>query len=184
MSPIADTGRSSPLGATVVDGGVNFSVLLPQRLRRWSCCSSTARTTPGHPASFPLDPAANRTYHYWHVFVPEVQPGQLYGYRAHGPFDPANGAALRSHQGPARSYGRGVVVPKNYSREAARQPGDNSATAMKSVVVDPSRLRLGRRHAAETARLRGPSSTRCTCAASPAIRAPACPRTCAAPMPA
>ena len=35
-------------------------------------------------------------------------------------------------------YGRGVVVPKNYSREAARLEGDNAATAMKSVVVDPS----------------------------------------------
>ena len=34
-------------------------------------------------------------------------------------------------------YGRGVVVPKNYSREVARQKGDNAATAMKSVVIDP-----------------------------------------------
>ena len=34
-------------------------------------------------------------------------------------------------------YGRGVVVPKNYGREAARREGDNAATAMKSVVVDP-----------------------------------------------
>ena len=34
-------------------------------------------------------------------------------------------------------YGRGTVVPKNYSREAARKEGDNCATAMKSVVADP-----------------------------------------------
>jgi glycogen operon protein len=34
-------------------------------------------------------------------------------------------------------YGRGVVVPRNYSRDAARQEGDNAATAMKSVIVDP-----------------------------------------------
>jgi isoamylase len=33
-------------------------------------------------------------------------------------------------------YGRGTVVPKNYSRNAARHEGDNCATAMKSVVVD------------------------------------------------
>jgi glycogen operon protein len=33
-------------------------------------------------------------------------------------------------------YGRGVVVPKKYSREAAHQEGDNAAVAMKSVVVD------------------------------------------------
>ena len=34
-------------------------------------------------------------------------------------------------------YARGVVVPRDYDREAARREGDNAATAMKSVVVDP-----------------------------------------------
>src|SRR3989441_2020000 len=34
-------------------------------------------------------------------------------------------------------YGRGAVVPQNYSRDAARKAGDNAAAAMKSVVVDP-----------------------------------------------
>jgi hypothetical protein len=33
-----------------------------------------------------------------------------------------------------------VVVPKGYSREAARKPGDTVSTAMKSVVVDPHLL--------------------------------------------
>jgi pullulanase/glycogen debranching enzyme len=33
-----------------------------------------------------IDPL-NRTYHYWHIFVPGVQPGQIYGYRAQGPND-------------------------------------------------------------------------------------------------
>jgi hypothetical protein len=32
-----------------------------------------------------IDSAANRTYHYWHVFVLGAQPEQIYGYRAHGP---------------------------------------------------------------------------------------------------
>src|SRR5262249_28390703 len=35
-------------------------------------------------------------------------------------------------------YGRGVVVPKKYSRDRASEKGDNAGTAMKSVVVDPS----------------------------------------------
>lgn len=34
-------------------------------------------------------------------------------------------------------YGRGVVVPRNYSRDCARKEGDNTAMAMKSVVVYP-----------------------------------------------
>jgi glycogen operon protein len=35
-------------------------------------------------------------------------------------------------------YGRSVVVPPNYSRAAATQPGDNAATAMKSAVTNPA----------------------------------------------
>ena len=35
-------------------------------------------------------------------------------------------------------YGRGVAVPDGYDRDRGSEPGDNSATAMKSVVVDPS----------------------------------------------
>ena len=38
-----------------------------------------------------LDPVTHHTYHYWHVFVPGVEPGQLYGYRATGPSDPSRG---------------------------------------------------------------------------------------------
>ena len=41
-----------------------------------------------------LDPFPNRTYHYWHVFVPAVRAGQIYGYRVQGRFDPAAGCAL------------------------------------------------------------------------------------------
>jgi len=50
-------------------------------------------------------------------------------------------------------YGRGIVVPKYYSREAAREKGDNAAVAMKSVVVDPACVRLGRRQATQSALL-------------------------------
>ncbi|HSF22790.1 MAG TPA: glycogen debranching protein GlgX, partial [Blastocatellia bacterium] len=79
----------------------------------------------------------NRTYHYWHVFVPDLKPGQLYGYRVEGPFDPANGMRFNSTKVLIDPYGRGVAVPANYSRGAACGEGDNTATAMKSVVVDP-----------------------------------------------
>ena len=87
----------------------------------------------------PLDPAANRTYHYWHAFVPGLKPGQLYGYRASGPFDPAAGLRFDPTKVLLDPYGRGVVVPPGYTRDAAKPgTGDNAAVAMKSVVVDPS----------------------------------------------
>ena len=72
------------------------------------------------------------------MFVPDVRPGQLYGYRVDGPFDPASGMRFDPSKVLLDPYGRGVVVPRNYSRIAARDKGDNASTAMKSVVVDPS----------------------------------------------
>ena len=50
----------------------------------------------------PIDPAANRSYHYWHVFVPGAAAGQMYGYRVHEPFDHARRNAFRSGQAAAR----------------------------------------------------------------------------------
>jgi glycogen operon protein len=129
-------GRSSPLGATVLDGGVNFSLF--SRTATGVELLFFDRDDAAEPArTVRLDPADNRTYHYWHVFVPEVRPGQLYGYRVEGPSDPARGLRYDPAKVLLDPYGRGVAVPANYGRQAARRDGDNAATAMKSVVVDP-----------------------------------------------
>jgi glycogen operon protein len=136
LNSAQNTGQSSPLGATVVPGGVNFSVF--SRSASGVELMFFDRENDVRPArAVRLDPVANRTYHYWHVFLPDVRPGQLYGYRAKGPFDPGNGMRFDPAKVLLDPYGRGVVVPKNYSREAARLKGDNTGTAMKSVVVDP-----------------------------------------------
>jgi isoamylase len=135
--PAAEVGRSAPLGATVSRDGVNFSL--------YSRDASDVELLifdyeddmrPSHVIR--LNPSINRTFHYWHVFVPGLQTGQLYGYRVHGPFDPSKGLRFDPTKVLLDPYGRAVAVPRNYSREAARQEGDNAATTMKSVVVDPS----------------------------------------------
>jgi len=132
-----EEGGSSPLGATPSPDGVNFSVfsrhatgvrlLLFERV-------DDARAT----RVVKLDPSANRTYYYWHVFVPGVRPGQLYGYQVEGPLDPSSGMRFDPTKVLLDPYGRGVMVPRTYGRDAARRPGDNTGTAMKSVVVDVS----------------------------------------------
>ncbi len=95
------------------------------------------REDDGRPARvIPIDPLANRTYHYWHMFVPGAQAGQIYGFRAHGPSDPASGLRFDSSKLLLDPNGRAVVVPRNYSRTAATIEGDNTSMAMKSVVVD------------------------------------------------
>jgi glycogen operon protein len=85
-----------------------------------------------------LDPALNRTSHYWHIFLPGITTGQLYGYRASGPFDPSGGQRFDPQKVLIDPYGKGVAVGRNYSRAAACAPGDNAATSMKSVVADLS----------------------------------------------
>jgi glycogen operon protein len=85
-----------------------------------------------------LDPVANRTGHYWHAFVPDLTAAQIYSYRVEGPADPSDGCRFDSRKLLLDPYGRGVVVPAAYSRDAAAGDGDTTATAMKSVVVDPS----------------------------------------------
>ena len=133
---VARAGSSSPLGATLSRDGVNFS--LYSRDASGIELLLFDREDGEHPSlAIRLDPSANRTYHYWHIFLPGVQAGQLYGYRVHGPFDPSRGWRFDPAKVLLDPYGRGVAVPKNYSREAAQRDGDNCASAMKSAVVDP-----------------------------------------------
>jgi isoamylase len=130
-----EEGSSSPLGATPSPNGVNFSVF-SRHATGVQLLLFDAATATRAARVVRLDPSTNRTYYYWHVFVPDIRPGQLYAYRVEGLFDPSNGLRFDSTKVLLDPYGRGVVVPETYSRDAARRPGDNAATAMKSVVVD------------------------------------------------
>lgn len=137
INAAAALGRSSPLGAAVTEGGVNFSLF--SRTAAAVELLFFDRDDDAKPSrAIPLDPAANRTYHYWHAFVPGVSPGQIYGYRVQGPAEPSSHLRFDAEKVLLDPYGRGVVVPANYSRAAACLPGDNAAAAMKSVVVDPA----------------------------------------------
>jgi isoamylase len=130
-------GKSFPLGATLVPGGANFSVFA----KHSTAAQLLLFDDPDAPKPsrvIDLDPWANRTYHYWHVFVPGVTAGQIYAYRVAGPFDPAQGLRFDPEKVLLDPYGKCIAQSASRSREAARRPGDNAATALKSVVVDPS----------------------------------------------
>ncbi|HEY7288653.1 MAG TPA: glycogen debranching protein GlgX [Vicinamibacterales bacterium] len=137
-TPRAKAGRTAPLGATVSSGGVNFSVF-SRDAERVDLLLFDDVQAPAPGRIIELDPATHRTYHYWHAFVPHLEPGQLYAYRAHGPSAPERGLRFDGDKVLLDPYGLAVAVPDTYSREAASRPGDNSASAMKSVVADPHR---------------------------------------------
>jgi isoamylase len=134
MKPQRPEGYFSPIGATEMEGGTNFNLF--SRHATGVELLLFDRDDDAIPArAISLDPRHNRTYNYWHVFVPKVYAGQLYAYRVLGPYEPQCGMRFDSQKVLLDPYGRGVVVPRGYSREAASRPGDNAATAMKSVVV-------------------------------------------------
>lgn len=85
-----------------------------------------------------FDPKVNRTFYYWHVFIPGLHPGQVYAYRVHGPFAPERGHRFDGEKVLLDPYARAVVNWRKYSREAAIKPGDNCASALRGVVLDPS----------------------------------------------
>jgi isoamylase len=139
-SPGADDepGVSAPLGATAADDGVNFSVFSRNATSMDLLLFDDADALePSRVVQ--LTAGRHRTYHYWHVFVPELVPGQIYAYRAHGPFAPERGLRFDGDKVLLDPYGLAVAVPHSYDRKAAAIPGGNAAVAMKSVVADPSR---------------------------------------------
>ena len=126
-------GKPYPLGSILRPGGANFSVYAKK-------ASAVDLLLFDHvdddkPAKvIALEPINNCTFHYWHVYVPNVQAGQLYGYRVYGPDRPD------LHFDPDKllidPYARGTAVGKNYDRGKACKPGSNIPSAMKSVLVD------------------------------------------------
>ncbi|MFM7144484.1 MAG: glycogen debranching enzyme, partial [Alphaproteobacteria bacterium] len=137
-NPTTLPGRAAPLGATVTEGGTNFSVY--SRDATGVELLLFDREDDLRPArSIALDPGPNLSYHYWHVHVPGVRAGQLYAWRMSGPAGPARGMRFDPSKVLLDPYGREVVVPDGWDRELAARPGvDDAAIAMKSVVVDPS----------------------------------------------
>lgn len=128
-------GKSFPLGSELSPEGVNFSVYSKNSTAvELLLYNSEQSGTPDRIIT--LDPNLNRTFHYWHVFVPGLKAGQVYGFRAHGRFDPRLGNRFDSEKVLIDPYGKVVFVPENFSQEAASQPGDNSPVSMKSVIAD------------------------------------------------
>ncbi|MHC1764524.1 MAG: glycogen debranching protein GlgX [Verrucomicrobiia bacterium] len=135
MKPAIQIGSSHPLGATIMPAGANFS-LFSRSASRVELAFFDRADDASPSQTIELEPSQHRTYHYWHAFVPGVKAGRLYGYRVHGPQDAARGMRFDPAKLLLDPYGRSVVVPPKYSRDAAAGPGDNAATAMKSVVAD------------------------------------------------
>ncbi len=138
-------GRPNPLGATVTPLGVNFA-LFSENATGVDLCLFEDVSSPMETVRLPLFECTN---HVWHCLVPELKAGQLYGYRVHGPYEPAQGHRFNPAKLLLDPYAKAVTGLVNWGPEMfpyvqdgsenadlKRDERDNAACMPRSVVVD------------------------------------------------
>jgi glycogen operon protein len=139
-------GKPYPLGATWDGKGVNFS-LFSENAEKVELCLFSSTDDRQESLRVLL---SEQTNHAWHVYLPEARPGWLYGYRVHGPYEPARGLRFNPSKVLIDPYARGVArrvqwddamfaYPLGNPQEDLRMDNvDNAPYAPLGVVVDPS----------------------------------------------
>jgi isoamylase len=90
-------GSPLPLGASQRGAGVNFALFSRHATQVWlELFERPADVAPAR--SILLDPVHHRSGDVWHVWVEGIRPGQLYGYRVEGPYDPEKGHRFNPHK--------------------------------------------------------------------------------------
>lgn len=144
-----ETGSPAPLGATPDDDGVNFAVYSSVADAVELCLFDAA----GNPeASLPLPACSDGV---WHGYLPGCRPGQRYGYRVHGPWQPAAGLRCNPNKLLIDPYCRELdgdfvwgdavfdYVPGD--EDFAMSPQDSAACVPRSVVCAPLGLPVSER---------------------------------------
>lgn len=104
-------GTPSPLGATFDGWGVNFA-LFSEVASSVELCFFDNPTDAVESSKLTIK---QHTHHVWHVYVPGIKPGQLYGYRVYGPYDPAKGLRCNHYKLLLDPYARAIVGEPIYS---------------------------------------------------------------------
>ena len=86
-------GSPHPLGATWDGRGTNFALFSASAEKVELCLFDKSGRNEIDRVALP-----ERTEDVWHVYLPYAQPGQLYGYRVHGPYDPEAGHRFNHHK--------------------------------------------------------------------------------------
>ncbi|HEV2527567.1 MAG TPA: glycogen debranching protein GlgX [Thermomicrobiales bacterium] len=138
-------GRPYPLGATWDGQGTNFA-LFSENAEAVDLC-----LYPSLEATEASDTVRLRevTAHVWHCYLPGVRPGQLYGYRVHGPYDPENGHRFNANKLLLDPYARAIAGTTDWKAPVSGyRPGDpaedlsfddrdDAYGVPKSVIADP-----------------------------------------------
>ncbi|WP_285030962.1 glycogen debranching protein GlgX [Mycolicibacterium sp. lyk4-40-TYG-92] len=132
-------GKAYPLGATYDGVGTNFAVF-SEAAERVELCLFDDDDTETRVVLPEVDGFI------WHGFLPDVVPGQHYGYRVHGPYDPAAGQRCNPNKLLIDPYAKAIdgefrwdqtLFGYNFGDEDSRNDDDSAARMPKSVVINP-----------------------------------------------
>jgi isoamylase len=139
-------GQPYPLGATWTGLGVNFAIFSAHATRVDLCLfDSPEALTPSVCVPLP-----EHTDMVWHGYLPDVRPGQLYGYRVHGPYDPAGGHRFNPNKVVMDPYAKSIGRPVRWhdsmfgyrigdtAADLSFDTEDNAPYAPLAAVIDPS----------------------------------------------
>ncbi|MEY2527507.1 MAG: isoamylase [Verrucomicrobiota bacterium] len=145
MTPVTTwLGYPYPLGATWTGNGVNFALFSEHATSVDLCLFDNIDARQENVRV----PVVERTDHVWHVFLPDARPGQLYGYRVSGPYDPEHGLRFNSSKLLIDPYAKAIAGDVNWADEMfgyvvgdeledlTRDFRDDAWGMPKSVVID------------------------------------------------
>jgi isoamylase len=107
-------GDPYPLGATLTEEGVNFALYSEDATAVELCLFDS----PEPDANELRIPVTEQTDQTWHVLLPEIGQGQLYGYRVYGAYEPARGLRFNLSKLLLDPYAQAVAGPVIWSAEA------------------------------------------------------------------
>jgi isoamylase len=138
-------GVPYPLGATWQGDGVNFAVF-SENATGVDVCLFDSPDAPNESVRIRM---TEQTDQVWHVFLPEIKPGQHYGYRVYGPYDPETGRRFNASKLLLDPYSKGISGDINWGTEMyayevggedadlERNYTDDAWGMPKSIVIDP-----------------------------------------------
>jgi glycogen operon protein len=138
-------GSPSPLGATLNSRGVNFS-LFSEHATKVELCFFDAPDATVESQRIALREKTNQV---WHGCLPNVKPGQVYGYRVHGPHDPAGGHRFDSRKVLLDPYAKAIARDLRWD-DAVLKPECDSAPFAPLARVVGSTFKWGRDRAPHT----------------------------------
>ncbi|AXH97888.1 glycogen debranching protein GlgX [Ornithinimicrobium avium] len=132
-------GNAYPLGATYDGSGVNFAIFSEHATAVELCLV-------GERAKEVRVPLTEVDGYVWHGYIPNCQPGQRYGYRVHGPYDPHRGHRFNPHKLLLDPYAKAVsgqirnhqgIFGYDFGDPNSFNEDDSILHTMLSVVVNP-----------------------------------------------